>query len=98
MVSASHPDAAAAGAEILRAVGNAADAAVAIGFALSVTDSSQTGLGGGGALTFYDARRGKAEHLSFYPRSGSDPAWAVADSGPAASRPAGRAGRFRSRR
>ena len=91
MVSASHPDAAAAGVEILRAGGNAADAAVAIGFALSVTDISQTGLGGGGALTFYDVRRGKAEHLSFYPRSGSDPAWAVVDSGPAASRPAGRA-------
>lgn len=91
MVSASHPDAAAAGAEILRAGGNAADAAVATAFALSVTDISQTGLGGGGALTFYDARRGKAEHLSFYPRSGSDPAWAEADSGPASARPAGRA-------
>ncbi|MCE9601189.1 MAG: gamma-glutamyltransferase [Gemmatimonadetes bacterium] len=91
MVASSHPDASAAGIEILRAGGNAADAAVAIGFALSVTDISQTGLGGGGALTFYDARAGKAGHLSFYPRTGRDPAWAVADTGPVASRPAGRA-------
>lgn len=90
MVSASHPDAAAAGAEILRAGGNAVDAAVATAFALSVTDISQTGLGGGGSLTFYDAGRETAQHLSFYPRAGSDPAWAQADSGPAATRAPGR--------
>lgn len=90
MVSASHPDAAAAGAEILRAGGNAVDAAVATAFALSVTDISQTGLGGGGSLTFYDARLKKAQHVSFYPRAGSDPAWAQSDTGPASARPAGR--------
>ncbi len=91
MVAASHPDAAGAGAEILRAGGNAVDAAVATAFALSVTDISQTGLGGGGSLTFYDARRRSAVHLSFYPRAGSDPAWAVADTAAPASRAAGRA-------
>jgi gamma-glutamyltranspeptidase/glutathione hydrolase len=88
MVSASHPDAAAAGAEALRLGGNAIDAAVATGFALSVVDVSQTGLGGGGALTYYDARTRRAEHLSFYPRAGEDPAWGRADT--AATRRQGR--------
>lgn len=79
MVVASHPDAAEAGAAILRQGGNAVDAFVATAFALSVTDVSQTGLGGGGAMTFYDAKAKRADHLSFYPRTGGDRAWAVAD-------------------
>lgn len=87
MVAASHPDAVAAGVEILRAGGNAVDAAVATAFALGVTDISQTGLGGGGALTYYNARTRSAEQLMFYPRSGNDPAWAQADTSRAPRRP-----------
>lgn len=79
MVAASHPDAAAAGAAILAQGGNAVDAFAATAFALSVTDVSQTGLGGGGAMTFYDAKTQTVEHLSFYPRAGEDAGWTRAD-------------------
>ncbi len=79
MVAASHADAAGAGATVLAQGGNAVDAFVATAFALSVTDVSQTGLGGGGAMTYYDAAARKVEHLSFYPRTGSDAAWARPD-------------------
>ena len=80
MVAASHPDAAAAGATILAQGGNAVDAFAATAFALSVTDVSQTGLGGGGAMTFFNAKTKTVEHLSFYARAGEDAAWARADS------------------
>ncbi|GAB1344361.1 gamma-glutamyltransferase family protein [Gemmatimonas sp.] len=79
MVAASHPDAAAAGASVMAQGGNAVDAYVATAFALSVTDVSQTGLGGGGAMTYYNAATRSVEHLSFYPRTGADAAWARPD-------------------
>ncbi len=85
-MAASHPDAAAAGAEVLRAGGNAVDGFVATAFALGVTDVSQTGLGGGGAMTYYNAATRTVEHLSFYPRTGGDSAWAQ----PAGTRGIGR--------
>lgn len=79
MVSASHPDAAAAGAEILRQGGNAVDAAVAVALALGVVDPSQTGLGGGGGLVYWDRQARRAETIDFYPRTGADPDWGRLD-------------------
>jgi gamma-glutamyltranspeptidase / glutathione hydrolase len=54
MVVSVSPEASEVGARVLREGGNAVDAAVAIQFALTVTQPHSSGIGGGGFMLYYD--------------------------------------------
>lgn len=57
-ISAADPRAAAAGVEILKAGGNAVDAAIATMLALNVVEPQNSGIGGGGFFIRHDGRTG----------------------------------------
>ncbi len=59
MVVAANPIAAKAGLDVLKAGGNAADAAVVVQTVLGLVEPQSSGLGGGAFLVWYDAKRGK---------------------------------------
>ena len=65
MVSSLNYVASKVGADILEAGGNAVDAAVATGFALGVCEPMMSGIGGGGAMTIYDAETKNTVFISF---------------------------------
>lgn len=82
-IAADEPRAALVGRQVLTSGGNAADAATAMAFALSVTLPSRAGLGGGGACLAYfpdpkGPNRGQAEAIMFVPGA-ADGAGAPAD-------------------
>jgi gamma-glutamyltranspeptidase/glutathione hydrolase len=58
-VTAANPYAVAAGLEVLRAGGSAADAAVAVQSMLGLVEPQSSGLGGGAFLLYYDAKSGQ---------------------------------------
>ncbi len=77
MVASAHSLASEAGVEVLRAGGNAIDAAVAAAFAIGVVEPMMAGIGGGGSMMIWEQRRGRVEYVDFYATSpaGASPAY-----------------------
>ena len=65
VVAAANPYAAKAGIDVLKAGGNAFEAAVAVSFALGVVEPHASGVGGGGILVGFNASKGEFVSYNF---------------------------------
>ena len=71
VVATGRADATQIGIDILRAGGNAVDAAVAISFALGVCEQQSSGVGGGGFMMLRFAESGEVVFIDFRDKSGA---------------------------
>lgn len=59
------------GQKIIADGGNAADAAIGVAFALAIVEPYASGLGGGGALLYYDGQMGAPDEIKYQSISSS---------------------------
>jgi len=72
LVAADEPRAAVIGRDVLGRNGTAADAAVAMGFAMTASYPSRVGLGGGGVCVVYDGPDLSGTSIAFLPEAGAE--------------------------